>query len=240
FAWVDGSGEATLQLHPRLRVSPQGDTLLDAMLMWVNERVSVAGVTRCEIPALADDTLYDAALTRHGFARAQPTSLVFQQQLDAPLSAPTLPDGWQVRHVADEADSAQRVELHRAVWYPSRVTVESYRRLRSAPLYRPAIDLVAVSPKGAFAAYCICWYDPANQTGEFEPVGTHPEFRGQGLGKAVVREGLRRLQALGARLASVSTGVTDYPPKFSAAAAHRLYSAAGFAVVNTWWAYRNG
>jgi mycothiol synthase len=62
---------------------------------------------------------------------------------------------------------------------------------------------VAVAPDGAFASYCICWLDRANWTGEFEPVGTRPAFRGQGIGKVLMLEGLRRLKAHGARTAIV-------------------------------------
>lgn len=117
--------------------------------------------------------------------------------------------------------------------------MEAYQRLRAAPLYRPDLDLVVVSPEGAFAAYCICWYDPMNRIGEFEPVGVHRDFRRRGFGKIVVQEGLRRLQTLGATLAIVTPGATDSGEKFVAAAAHTLYASAGFAVVNTWYAYQH-
>jgi ribosomal protein S18 acetylase RimI-like enzyme len=50
-------------------------------------------------------------------------------------------------------------------------------------------------------------------------VGTHPDHQRRGLGKAVMAEGLRRAQRLGATLASVSS----YSP-----AAHALYASAGF------------
>ncbi|HUY77932.1 MAG TPA: GNAT family N-acetyltransferase [Ktedonobacterales bacterium] len=237
FAWVDGPGEAIFQLHPRMRETEQGSALLDAMIMWSEERARQANATRMEIPALADDALYDAALQRHGYTRGKPSEIVFQQRLDDPIPAPTLPDGWTVRHIADLAEYDQRVELHRAVWRPSRVTLEAYERLRAAPLYRPDLDLVVVSPEGAFAAYCICWYDAANHAGEFEPVGVHRDFRRRGFGKIVVQEGLRRLQALGATLASVTPGASGNSEKFVAAAAHALYASAGFTAVNYWYAY---
>ncbi len=238
FAWMDRPGEAIFQLHPRLRESDQGAQLFDAMIAWGQEQARQAGGARMEIPALEDDSLYVDTLTRHGYARGEALELNFQQTLTDPIPAPTLPDGWSVRPVAGPSEFEKRVELHRAVWYPSRVTVEAYERLRAAPLYRPDLDLVAVSAEGDFAAYCICWYDPVNHTGEFEPVGAHRDFRQRGLAKAVVQEGLRRLQALGATLVSVSPGANDVGEKFVAAAAHRLYASAGFSVVNKWYAYQ--
>jgi mycothiol synthase len=56
--------------------------------------------------------------------------------------------------------------------------------------------------------------------GMFEPVGTHPAHRRRGLGKAVMVEGLWRLQALGAIVAYVGVG--------TGVAANRLYESVGF------------
>ena len=56
--------------------------------------------------------------------------------------------------------------------------------------------------------------------GIFEPVCTHPDHRGRGLALAAMREGLRRLRALGAEYAFVETG--DLEP------ANALYDAVGF------------
>jgi ribosomal protein S18 acetylase RimI-like enzyme len=113
------------------------------------------------------------------------------------------------------------VELHRAVWAPSRVTLDAYRRLRGVPGYRSELDLVAVAPNGDFAAYCICWLDAKNRTGEFEPVGASPDYRRQGAGRAVMLEGLRRLRDLGAETAIVYTSANNSP-------AVALYEAVGF------------
>jgi mycothiol synthase len=130
-----------------------------------------------------------------------------------------------VRSVADEEEWAERVQLHQTVWAPSRVTLEAYRRLRAAPIYRPDLDLVAVASDGMFAAYAIVWYDPSSRVGEFEPVGTHPDFRRRGIGRAVMLEGLHRLRTLGARQALVSSSA-DNP------ASIRLYESVGFAVAD--------
>ena len=121
--------------------------------------------------------------------------------------------------------------LHRAVWPGATMTLASYRRLRAAPHFLPELDLVAVAPDGSFAASCICWLDTVNRSGEFEPVGTHERFRGQGAGTALMLEGLRRLQALGAHTARV-TAVGDN------AAAMRLYASVGFFTFDTERFYR--
>jgi mycothiol synthase len=131
-----------------------------------------------------------------------------------------------VREVGGKEEWEERVETHREVWHPSKVTLDAYRRLREAPGYDPRLDLVAVAPDGTFGSYCICWFDPHSRTGLFEPVGTRSACRGLGLGKAVMHEGLRRLRELGARTAFV-LAVHDNE------AARNLYESVGFETVNT-------
>ena len=62
--------------------------------------------------------------------------------------------------------------------------------------------------------------------GSFEPVGMDPSWRGQGLGRALIRDGFRRLAEKRMRSARVSTAGFNHP-------AQRLYESAGFARVGT-------
>src|SRR5438477_8374105 len=102
--------------------------------------------------------------------------------------------------------------------------------MRIVPGYTPELDLVALTADGTFASYCICWLDPVNKIGEFEPVGTRPAFRGKGLGKAVMLEGLRRLKAFGMQTAIVcSLGSNE--------ASKGLYASVGFRTYNKSYAY---
>jgi ribosomal protein S18 acetylase RimI-like enzyme len=121
-------------------------------------------------------------------------------------------------------DFAARVELHQVVWAPSRVTGESYRNVQAAWPYRAGLDCVVEGPGGRLVSYCLAWLDPDNRAGEFEPVGTHPDFRRIGLGEAVCRFALARLEQEGATRAVVYA-VADDPgnrgPK-------TLYESVGF------------
>ena len=82
-------------------------------------------------------------------------------------------------------------------------------------------DLFVRSPDGRGASACTIWFDPVNAVGLFEPVATHPDFQGQGLGKAVMAEGLRRMKTAGMRRASLG-----FDPNNAAALA--LYTSLGF------------
>jgi ribosomal protein S18 acetylase RimI-like enzyme len=105
--------------------------------------------------------------------------------------------------------------------------------LRTKPGYTPELDLVAVSPEGTFASYCICWLDPVSKIGEFEPVGTRTVFRGKGLGKAVMLEGLRRLKASGMETAIVYSAGGNQ-------ASRKLYESVGFEVYGRAYEYVRG
>ncbi|HEX9067345.1 MAG TPA: hypothetical protein VF807_01155 [Ktedonobacterales bacterium] len=232
FVWLDG--EASIQVSPGWLANPDA---IDALLAALEAHLRTTGATVIETEAVAGDLVMEAALSRAGFARGETTLVRFEHALATPLAPATLPPGWRIESVTRETQLAQRIALHREVWFPSQVTLAAYLRLRADPRYDPDLDLVAVNELGDYGAYCICWHDAATRTGLFEPVGASNPYRRLGLSKAVLTEGLRRLRERGATHAYVNTGNVDVPPKFGAQAAQALYRAAGFAMVQhlcTW------
>lgn len=163
-----------------------------------------------------------------GYAQSPFMMYFLERPLDEDIPPPRLPEGFVVRH-PEPNEMGERVDIHLEVWHPSRFSMQSYLQIRSGPLsgaklYRPNLDLVAVSPEGRFASYCMVWYDPVNKIGEFEPVGTRPAFERKGLGRAVLTEGFRRLKALGAKTACVACEPSTL----------EFYQSAGFKEVNQW------
>lgn len=221
-AWPDGT-TVNLLVHPAHRA------IEDAMLDWAaarhRERSGAAGGTPLAVNAYDGDTGRVARLRGRGYKRTERCFRYRRRPLDGPIAAPELPSGYTIRHVAGEADLAARVAAHRAAFAPSRMTEAKHRAVTAAPTYRAELDLMTVAPDGRVAAYCLAWFDAANRIGVFEPVGADPEFQRRGLGRAVMAEGLRRLRALGARVAYVGTNGDNV-------AANRLYEAVGFRVVD--------
>ncbi|MDQ3541439.1 MAG: GNAT family N-acetyltransferase [Chloroflexota bacterium] len=239
FAWLHPPGHFTVTIAPDV-ADPHG-TFATIMARAEAHLLHAAR----EIGAPLDAITTEIASTNPGGrdwltgAGYRPTGeAIFQlnhQPLDRDLPGAVLPDGAIVRAVegADERDIAARVELHREVWAPSKFTVEGYRQLRERPVYRPHLDLVAVTPNGELAAYAIVWWDPASRVGLFEPVGAAARHRGKRYASAVMTEGLRRLRTLGATDAVV--GVATRP---ESEPARRLYASTGFDVACRWETWR--
>jgi mycothiol synthase len=214
--------EMQLDLLPH----PQHPEVIEAMLDWAEAEQRAAAGSTLATWAFTGDQPRVRALQARGY---QPVDLAFSflsQSLAADFPVLPLPAGYTLRHVQGEADYPARVEVHRDAFAPSRLTVDIYRKLAAeAPTYRPALDLVVVAPDTSFASYCLVWFDETNRIGVFEPVGCHSAHRQKGLTKAVMLEGLRRLQALGAEQAIVNT-------RRGAVAANALYASAGFQQVD--------
>lgn len=189
WSWLKRDGRDQLE-HD---VHPEHLHLLDEILDDPAARVAFA---------FEDDTERRAALARHGFTEpGEPMHFLVRELAEPPEPAP-LPEGFTLRTVSAE-DVAERVSIHREVWAPSRVTESSFAQVRAEWPYRESLDCVVEAPDGRFAAYCLCWPDDENREGEFEPVGTRPEFRRRGLGAAVCTFALRRLYDEGGRQAIV-------------------------------------
>jgi ribosomal protein S18 acetylase RimI-like enzyme len=205
-------------------------------LAWAES--SVAGLRRDDpsrwggalgAGARQDDARRITFLEQHGFRYSGEFAEVNMiRSLEGPLPEALPPVGWQVRSLAAAGEISERASAHREVWQPwtvGNVSEEDYAAFMRLPGYERELDIVAVNGEGVIAAYVNCWLDPVNGIGDFGPVGARPAYRGQGLARAVLLEGMRRQQAAGMDRVCVSTGVSNE-------AARRLYESVGFAVVN--------
>jgi mycothiol synthase len=215
-------------VHPAERNSRQAWH----MLTWTEERMSemarAQGSQDLRTMWVSEgDSELIAHLERRGLWRSEDYLLCMARPLDDVIPAPRLPEGYGVRHVAGEREVSQRAAASYAAFgsgKPFELYCRDYLRFMRSPVYPPDLDLVVVTPNGQFAAFCICWLEDVNKVGLFEPVGTHPDWQGQGLGKAVLCEGLRRMKERGMTTANVCV-------EHDNRAARRLYESVGFDVV---------
>ncbi len=195
WAWVFPSASLLWQVHL------QHEAVLDDVLEWF---VRSTDGPRDASVATANTAAVDA-LRRHGFEIDEdgPRGMLNVRELDE-IETPRVPDGYRLTTMAEFGDFDARVDIHRVVWDPSRVTNESYANVRTTWPYRNDLDCVLVAPDGSLAAYALAWYDDEHRVGEFEPVGVHPTHRRTGLGRAVNLFGLHRLRDAGAHTALVA------------------------------------
>lgn len=210
--------------------APEEAAVRAEMIGWLDEfaaaeaRALEAPDGRTVDPATAwgaDGWSDEAFLRAHGFTTPTTELTQFLQPLDRRLPEPDLPAGYAIRSLSGPEDIPARVDVHRAAFAPSKMTVEKYEMLVTLDHYAYDRDLVVVAPDGTFAAFTMCWLDPIAAIGEFEPVGTHPAHQRLGLGRAVNTAGLRRLQEAGARDAMVFS-------ERSNVASEGLYRSVGF------------
>ncbi len=137
------------------------------------------------------------------------------------IDDPVLPDGYKIRAVKGPQEAAAVAEVHLAAFPGAGWTPSLYRQVMVSPGYAPEREYVVVAPDGTFAAFTLTWHDPFNQTGYFEPVGTHHRYRRRGLGRAVVLYGMHQMVAAGMKFATVAHFSNN-------TAAKELYKACGF------------
>jgi mycothiol synthase len=220
----EGMGEAFFQIHPAFRA----DVPLAEMLNVAETKLSKtneAGKTELVVWVNAADEAAKTLFTEWGYARSKWNAEHMRRRFFTQPVPDSLPkSGYSVRALGDESELPARSWLSWKAFHPDEPDEkyqgwEWYKNVQRVPLYRRDLDIVAVADDGELAAFCTVWFDDVTRTAVFEPVGTHPNHQKRGLGKAVMSEGLRRAQKLGATLAAVSSYSTG---------AHALYGSMGF------------
>ncbi|MEM8534761.1 MAG: GNAT family N-acetyltransferase [Chloroflexota bacterium] len=210
-----------IQVHPHHRNS----VLEQRMIEWAEAQSRILGQEGPDAPpsmaitlAHERDMLRRTLLEQLGYT-SNGVWHYLACSLDMPLPQVALPQGFQVRSVKGQTEAALRAEVLAAA-FGAEPDTGRYQHFMQAPNYAANLDLVAVAPEGTFGAFCMCWVDSVNRVGQFEPVGTAPQFRKQGLARATLTEGLRRMQQAGATTAMVIVDEDEQPAK-------HLYEAVG-------------
>jgi ribosomal protein S18 acetylase RimI-like enzyme len=226
-AWglqTSADNSADFFVHPKLRDSAQTGTMLAWFLDWAEARAKQQGKTTLWNYWVVDS---DAVMCAHWQAcgySAKDGGPGFAQSLDREIPNSVLPAGFALGDACTEADLRPRAEATHGAFGIQRPWDAYWQKSLSffrSRAYVGQNNLFVRSPAGHGTAACTIWFDHENKVGLFEPVGTHPSFQKMGLGKAVMYEGLRRMQAAGMRTAIVGTGADNV-------AAIALYRSVGF------------
>lgn len=205
-----GRGEAHFCVHPELRTLE----LEEEMLNVAEERLAVTesdNVQRLYVWTPGQDLLRQDLFARRGFVKDDWPEYQWRRRLDTPIQEVPVAPGYTIRSLGDGLELLERCYASGLGFHDGdiKIAVDNradptwYRNIQTAPLYRRDLDLVVIAPDGAIAAFCTIWFDDVTRSAYFEPVATVPAYQRRGLGKALLTEGLRRLQRMGATVAFV-------------------------------------
>lgn len=205
----DGAGEAFLQIHPGFHSTHLEVEMISTAETQYAVRLPT-GAQHLTLWVHASEIQRQDLLTRRGYARGGSPEYQLRRTMELPIPEDYPPPGYQIRSLGNDCELPARSRLSWKTFHPddpgeSYPGWEWYRGVQRIPLYRRDLDLVAVAPDGELAAFCTLWFDDATRSAAFEPLGTHPDHQHRGLGQAIVAEGLRRVESLGANLVTVES-----------------------------------
>lgn len=172
-----------------------------ALIAWAERDLRASGRPSIELSAGDDEPALIDALIARGYALTDSMVDLLVYDIDDAPAEPELPDGFRLMTLEDVSDD-DYIGLHRAAWStvkPSEYDRELHELVTSSPDFRRDMVPIVLTPSGAPAAYSISWLDAASLHVEIEPLGTHPDYRQRGFGRAIVRDVYRRAYERGAR-----------------------------------------
>jgi GNAT superfamily N-acetyltransferase len=202
--------EAHLLVHPAWQTPELEEEMLDVAEARLARALPDGG--RKLLVWCADEfTQRQAMLARRGYQKEDWPENQWRRDLDGPIPEAPLPPGYSMRALGEGLELLERLYASGLGFHDGdiQVAVQNrqdagwYRNIQRCPLYRRDLDLVVFGPEGDIAAFCTIWFDDVTRSACFEPVATVPAHQRRGLARAVMTEGLRRLQRLGCTRAFV-------------------------------------
>ncbi|ESA37025.1 acetyltransferase [Leptolyngbya sp. Heron Island J] len=225
-------GSLYFDIHPQVRGGGLEGTIMD----WAKQRLRAIGQDFA-LPLVLQTGCRDQ-LTERRELLAQvgfiPERYFFQlkRSLQAPLPEQPIPAGWQIRCVRGKSETEAWVEMFNQSfvdhWNYIPMTIAEYCYYISLSDYDPALDLVIETSTGKLVTFCYSYIDTernqrlGHQEGHVCFLGTRRGYRRQGLARALLIEGLKRLRSQGMETATI--GVDSQNPNGAVA----LYESVGF------------
>ncbi|RRH94838.1 GNAT family N-acetyltransferase [Mesorhizobium tamadayense] len=198
----DGTFRESRTANLLWQVHPDRVALLSDILDWYDD---VAGGVDRLLTVQSADLHAQTTVAAHGYAFDAevgsddgPPWVQFNIRELTDVPDPVLPEEFRFL-AAGDVPVAAAVKAHRDAWHPSSFTETAFERVRRTWPYRADLHVLVAAPDGTLAATAIIWLDESTQTAEFEPVGTHRDFRRRGLGTALQLHGMQMARSAGAK-----------------------------------------
>lgn len=197
----DGTFRETKAANLIWQTHPDQSELLSEILDWYDDVASgddrlltvQSADEKAQVIAAAYGYVFDAEAGSDDGSWVQ-----FNMRELTDLPDPVLPAGFRFL-TAKDVSRADAVKAHRDAWQSSSFSEAAFERVQRTWPYRSDLHVLVESPDGTLAATAIIWLDEATRTAEFEPVGTHRDFRRRGLGTALQLHGMHLAKAAGAK-----------------------------------------
>jgi mycothiol synthase len=212
--WETGEGQIAGVLHPsgwgeiRMHVHPQfrSTELEHEMLAYAENHLIIREQDEnlhFHMPVFSDDTIRQQVVSERQYKKGQGMAFHRRRDLDSPLPEVIVPAGYVIRSMGSIEEHPKRSWASWRAFHADEGDTNYdgdwswYQNIQSAPLYRRDLDIVAVNQEREIASFCTIYYDDYTRSAVCVLVGTAAEHQRIGLGKAVILEGMRRLQKLG-------------------------------------------
>ncbi len=222
---ADGRAIGGVTVHPHARGRGVGRKLLNRLVALARSR----GVRYLDVPVVPRVTAAVALLTRAGFKRARDwQEMVWVGQEPPPVPEPLL--GIRLRTYQPGQDEAAWIALDAAAftghWGAAPLTSDDVVAITRRPDFDPA-GLWFAEADGKLVGQALARYNPSGPTlrgmpvGQIEDVAVLPDYRGRGIGRALLLAAMGYLWNRGCRVIELTVDTAN-------ADAHRLYDALGF------------
>lgn len=193
---LDGPGLLRMTIAPDAWQDEELARQLLADVTTPDRGVLPAGEADIEAPT---DVLLQSLLAEAGWTLGEPW-----QPLHRDLTEPVQDPGLRIETTGPER-AADWAAVLRAAFKGSTFTAERWATLAAGPGYADGRSLTAYDDRGNPVAVAAVWSAGPGRPGLLEPIGTHPDHRGHGYGKAITLAAAATLRDLGASSAIVNT-----------------------------------
>ncbi|OLS26908.1 MAG: hypothetical protein HeimC3_06650 [Candidatus Heimdallarchaeota archaeon LC_3] len=210
-----------------IQIHPEYEYLLTEMVEWIVDHFgSIKDDLKKEqkliIVCLDGYKPLEEILRNQGFEKTSNYGYLRFRDINEPIHQYSIPEGYSIRSFKGKEEYGSYTEAIRKTFgHGEFFNSEVVESINSNTYYNPELDLIIEAPNGEIAAFCTFRMDPKNRITELEPLGTLPNYKKLGLGKAILGEGYKRLKKYNPTLLYIG-GAAD------TSGANRLYDSTGF------------
>jgi mycothiol synthase len=205
-----------IQLHPKFL------GIYGKIVSWVEQQVKVEGEkVKLSIIELEGIQYREKQLRSLGYIKGDVYGILRIRDVHEQIPDYRLPSGFSVRSVTRDDYNKLAACIRQVFGHGDWFTKEILETLSQASFYKPDLDLVVIDTSGRIVSFCTFRLDAPSGITELEPMGTLRDYRGRGIGRALICEGLRRLEVYDPSFVYIG-GAANTP------AANHLYEVTGF------------